>query len=318
MTGKSAKQLPHERRKGEAALSDFAEYVEKQQALRYPSSKQMAAAAAVAVATGSAQGVLEHHEELDDILDSLDLSDPTPRVRLRELLLCPGGDADTLQNLVDIVKERLLEGHGETVFDIGFENSGEGMKLPRDEWDVAQRRLAEAAKTLRADTQLLLTKNVGGDVDGAPTRDGDCSGKVMIRQAPDTVEEVIETRIAVVGNVDAGKSSMLGVLVKGDLMTVGARHESTSFDTNTKLRPGGHHLLAWRLWALTPQARSWFPTRPGESCRGRRLGNAAPKSSHSRISRVTNGTCAPQFSGFCRAAQTIACSWLQPTTGLLA
>ncbi|KAK4250634.1 P-loop containing nucleoside triphosphate hydrolase protein [Corynascus novoguineensis] len=213
MTSKSAKQLPHERRKGEAALSDFAEYVEQQQALRYPSVKQAAAAAA---AESSTQGNLEHHEELDDILDSLNLSDPTPRVRLRELLLSPN-DADALQKLVDVVSERLSEGHGETVFDIGFENNGESMKLSHDEWEIAQKQLAEAAKKLRADTQLLLTKNVGGDKDGAPTKDGDCSGKVMIRQTPATVEKVIETRIAVVGNVDAGKSSMLGVLVKGDL-----------------------------------------------------------------------------------------------------
>lgn len=212
MTSKHAKQLPHERRKGEAALSDFAEYVEKQQALRYPSSKQPAPAA-----TKTTQAELEHHEELDDILDSLNLSDPTPRVRLRELLLSPSGDDGALQKLVDVVEERLLEGHGETVFDIGFENNGECMKLTLDEWDVAYRRLAEAAKKLHADTQLLLTKNVGGELDGTPTKDGDCSGKVMIRQAPGTVEEVIETRIAVVGNVDAGKSSMLGVLVKGDL-----------------------------------------------------------------------------------------------------
>ncbi|KAH6839402.1 P-loop containing nucleoside triphosphate hydrolase protein [Chaetomium sp. MPI-CAGE-AT-0009] len=217
MTSKPAKQLPHERRKGEAALSDFAEYVEKQQALRYPSSRQAQTTTAAAAATKSGQGEVEHHEELDDILSSLDLSDPTPRVRLRELLLSPDGDAEALQRLVDVVKERLLEGHGETVFDIGFENNGEGMKLSREEWDAAHKRLMEAAKKLGADTQLLLTKNVGGDLDGAPTKDGDCSGKVMIRQAPGTVEEVIETRIAVVGNVDAGKSSMLGVLVKGDL-----------------------------------------------------------------------------------------------------
>ena len=223
MASKHAKQLPHEKRKGEAALSDFAEYVEKQQALRFPSSKPApgalaaATAATTATATKAAQDDFEHHEELDDILDSLDLSDPTPRVRLRDLLLSPSDDTGALQRLVDVVKERLLEGHGEAVLDIGFENNGESMKLSRDDWDMAYKRLAEASKKLRADTQLLLTKNVGGELDGAPTKDGDCSGKVMIRQAPATVEEVIETRIAVVGNVDAGKSSMLGVLVKGDL-----------------------------------------------------------------------------------------------------
>jgi GTPase len=42
-------------------------------------------------------------------------------------------------------------------------------------------------------------------------------GKILIRQVPGSAEEVIETRIAVVGNVDAGKSTLLGVLVKGNL-----------------------------------------------------------------------------------------------------
>jgi len=200
-----AKQSLHERRKGEAALSDFAEYVEQQQALRYPSK---AAPAKTATADH------EHHEELDDILDSLNLSDPAPRVRLRDLLL--SNDDESLQHLANTLDERLAEGHGETVFEIGFENNGDCMKLAKDEWDTAFKRLNEAAKKVNADCQLLLTKNVGGELDGAPTREKDCTGKVSIRRAR-TVEEVIETRIAVVGNVDAGKSSMLGVLVKGDL-----------------------------------------------------------------------------------------------------
>ena len=50
---KDSKQLPHERRKGEAALSDFAEYVEKQQALRYPTKAAASAAAATVMVSPS-------------------------------------------------------------------------------------------------------------------------------------------------------------------------------------------------------------------------------------------------------------------------
>lgn len=95
------------------------------------------------------------------------------------------------------------------------------MSLTKQEWDVAWTRLVEAAAKLRADCQLLLTHNVGGDVEAETTNEKnlgtDCSGKVLIRQKPLTIENGIETRIAVVGNVDAGKSTMLGVLVKGGL-----------------------------------------------------------------------------------------------------
>ncbi|KAJ2757377.1 hypothetical protein GGI19_000096 [Coemansia pectinata] len=39
----------------------------------------------------------------------------------------------------------------------------------------------------------------------------------LIRRKPDGVEQILEVRVAVVGNVDAGKSTMLGVLTQGRL-----------------------------------------------------------------------------------------------------
>jgi GTPase len=187
------------------ALSEFADYVEKQQKLRYPST-----------ATSSKVDV-EDHAELD-ILDSLDLVDTSPAVKLKELLL--NQNEDTLAKLVALLETRIEEGHGETVFEIGFENNGESMSLSKDEWDAAMKRLREAARKVRSDCQVLLTKNVGGEQEAESVSNDkvkECSGKILVRQHPATVEDVIETRIAVVGNVDAGKSTMLGVLVKGGL-----------------------------------------------------------------------------------------------------
>lgn len=188
------------------ALSEFADYVEKQQKLRYPSAQPSSSSTAI-----------EEHAELD-ILNSLDLADNSPAVRLKELLL--SHDEDTLARFVTLLEGRIEEGHGETVFEIGFENNGDSMGLTKDEWDISFKRLQEAAKKVRADCQLLLTKHVGGEQEAesaASEKEKDCSGKILVRQHPATVEEVIETRIAVVGNVDAGKSTMLGVLVKGGL-----------------------------------------------------------------------------------------------------
>lgn len=205
---KTAKGLEHEKRKGESALSDFAEYVEQQQNLRYPASAKKPADS------------VEHDVELDELLDSLNLVDSAPRVKLKDLVL--GSDDDTLKKLGDVIVERIEEGAGETVFDLGFENSGESMQLTPEEWHQAYTRLVEAAKRVGADCQLLLTTNVGGKEEAestatSPTKDKSCSGKILIRRIPGKIEDVIETRIAVVGNVDAGKSSLLGVLVKNDL-----------------------------------------------------------------------------------------------------
>ncbi|RSM20629.1 hypothetical protein CDV31_000607 [Fusarium ambrosium] len=210
----SNKPLAHEKRKGESALSDFAEYVEQQQNLRYPTARTATGP------TGEASDGNEHHEELDELFDNLDLADSAPRVPLKDILL--GSNEESLKQLEDLVADRLEEGFGECVFEIGYENNGDSMDLTLDEWNQALETLQAAAKRVRADCDLLLTKNVGGEKEvpstgDKPIKDKSCSGKVLVRQVPATIEDVIETRIAVVGNVDAGKSSMLGVLVKGDL-----------------------------------------------------------------------------------------------------
>ena len=150
-------------------------------------------------------------------MNSLDIADTSPQVRIKELLL--SADEDQLALLKNVLELRLEEGHGETIFEIGFENNGDAMGFNKKEWDVALKRLKEAAGKLNSDCQLLLTNGVGGEVEGetGESKEKDCTGKVLVRQHPASVEEVIETRIAVVGNVDAGKSTMLGVLVKGGL-----------------------------------------------------------------------------------------------------
>ncbi|KAK7934628.1 P-loop containing nucleoside triphosphate hydrolase protein [Apiospora marii] len=67
----------------EAALRDFADFVEKQQALRYPTSKP---ATEVPESPRTPNNKEEQQEELD-ILDSLTPNDGVPQVPLRELLL---------------------------------------------------------------------------------------------------------------------------------------------------------------------------------------------------------------------------------------
>ena len=144
----------------------------------------------------------EEHAELD-ILDTLDLAETSTHVRLKDVLLDTSDNAEvTLQQLSDILQKRMLEGNGETLFDLGQEDNGETMQFSKEQWDVALDRIRRAAKILRADCRVLMTRNVGGpeDVEPLNEKDKSCSGKVMIREAPETPEDVIETRIAVVGN----------------------------------------------------------------------------------------------------------------------
>jgi hypothetical protein len=180
-------------------LSDFADYVERQQALRYPHK----AGASHGVQSTPAATAPDQNAELDELLDALDFTDAAPRVPLKDLLI--GEDEDSLRKLGEIIGERLVEGYGEAVFDLGFENDGQSLQLNKEQWDVALERLQKAAGQKRANCQLLLTKNMMGGVEAEstqtkPSKDKDCSGKVLVRQIPTKPEEVIETRIAVVGN----------------------------------------------------------------------------------------------------------------------
>ncbi|KAJ5653940.1 hypothetical protein N7490_000943 [Penicillium lividum] len=205
-----------ERKRGEVALSEFAEYAEKQQTHR----------SAVAVPpsdsgyeTGSVAPSLEDHAELD-ILDQLCLSDNPRTVKLKELLLGTGEDNEnSLQLLAGTIQARTDEGLGETIFDLGLEDGGDSMGFNLAQWETALQRLREAAETIPAHCRILLTYNVGGpqECPMKTDRPKDVWGKVLIRQHAVNIEEMAEIRMAVVGNVDAGKSTMLGVLVKGGL-----------------------------------------------------------------------------------------------------
>ena len=107
-----------------------------------------------------------------------------------------------MQQLSDILQKRMLEGNGETLFDLGQEDSGDSMGFSKEQWDAALDRIRRAGAVLQAECRVLMTRNVGGDeeVEGLSEKDKSCTGKIMIRQAPETPEDVIETRIAVVGN----------------------------------------------------------------------------------------------------------------------
>lgn len=144
----------------------------------------------------------EDHAELD-IIDTLNLSENPVQVRLKDLLLDTGDDAqDTLQQLSNVLQDRLLEGHGETLFDLGQEDNGESMAFSKEQWDVSLDRIRQAAGFLRADCRILLTRNIGGSEEAETINEKETGaiGKILIRQAPETIEDVIETRIAVVGN----------------------------------------------------------------------------------------------------------------------
>lgn len=182
-------------------MSEFADYVEKQQNLRAHPGRAHSCATTDS-GYGTLNSAVEEHAELD-IIDSLNLSEHSTPAKLKELLLDTSDDAEvTLQHLSNVVQNRLLEGHGEALFDLGQEDNGESMAFNKEQWDVALDRIRQASNFLNAVCRILMTRNVGGpeEVGSLNEKDKNASGKILVRQNPETIEDVIETRIAVVGN----------------------------------------------------------------------------------------------------------------------
>lgn len=197
-------------------MSEFADYVEKQQSQRaYPGRAHSVAPSDSGYATEST--VNEDHTELN-IIDALNLSEKSAQVRLKELLLDNSESADiTSEQLSKILQNRLLEGHGEALLDLGQEDNGESMAFSREEWDHALHRIRRALVSLQADCTILMTRNVGGseEVETVTEKDRSATGKLLIRQNPETIEDVIETRIAVVGN---GRKAISVLVDQADLV----------------------------------------------------------------------------------------------------
>lgn len=101
------------------------------------------------------------------------------------------------------LERRLEEGSGDLVHHAGFDEAGRSLGLSPAQLEGQLEGFRRAAERLGATCHVLARGGAGA--------------WVLVRRVPGGMEAVAEVRVAVVGNVDAGKSTMLGVLTKGVL-----------------------------------------------------------------------------------------------------
>lgn len=111
------------------------------------------------------------------------------------------------EHLVTQMKWRLREGHGEAVYEIGVSDSGYLHGLNDGDMSTSLETLRKMAHKLGASTTILRRKSVA-------TRRSVV--EVLVRKIPDD-QHNIEIRVGVLGGVNAGKSTLLGVLTQGEL-----------------------------------------------------------------------------------------------------
>ncbi|KAI9302135.1 P-loop containing nucleoside triphosphate hydrolase protein [Cunninghamella echinulata] len=91
------------------------------------------------------------------------------------------------------------------------------MSLTKEEYDKCIQTIDEVTKSINVDYADLDNFLDGDNITKKKNNNNEYLGHFMIRKKPTSVEDLLEVRVAVVGNVDAGKSTLLGVLTKGIL-----------------------------------------------------------------------------------------------------
>ncbi|KAM3863134.1 GTP-binding protein 2 [Diretmus argenteus] len=109
------------------------------------------------------------------------------------------------------MKWRLQEGRGEAVYQIGVEDNGMLVGLAEEDMRASLKTLHRMAEKVGADITVLREREVEYDSD-VPRK----IAEVLIRKVPDD-QQFLDLRVAVLGNVDSGKSTLLGVLTQGEL-----------------------------------------------------------------------------------------------------
>lgn len=138
------------------------------------------------------QGILPPEPQLGNIEYKLKLINPT---------------SQRFEHLVTQMKWRLREGKGEAVYEIGVLDSGHLHGLSDMDMAASLDTLRSMANKLGASTTILRRKTVSNQRSVA---------EVLVRKIPDD-QHSIEVRVSVLGGVNAGKSTLLGVLTQGEL-----------------------------------------------------------------------------------------------------
>ncbi|KAG2195215.1 hypothetical protein INT46_010782 [Mucor plumbeus] len=151
---------------------------------------------------------------LESLINSTEDKNETTKL-LKEILLNP--TQQDIKHLTNLISTRIDQGRGETLFEIGLEEDGSSMNLSQDEYTKCIETIRIVTDKLQADfanIDELNTLDPTAKPSNSTTSD---TYHLMIRKRPQSVQDLLEIRVAVVGNVDAGKSTMLGVLTKGVL-----------------------------------------------------------------------------------------------------
>jgi len=112
---------------------------------------------------------------------------------------------DVIEDLLSQLQWKLNEGNGETLYDIGANEDGSLGGLNDEELNVSMENLIMLAKKLHCECSLVCI------------RPGDEGNVALMLVRENKKGRYLDIRISVCGNVDSGKSTLVGVLTSSKL-----------------------------------------------------------------------------------------------------
>jgi len=143
---------------------------------------------------------INEHQHTSMLFDDLAPEDDEGSVEYKWSLVNPTDER--LAHLVTQMKFRLTEGNGECIYELGVEDNGRKKGISDDSLLASVETLRKMASELHAEINIL---------NESQGYEGKCL-QVLVRSAPRSIEDHVDLRIAVAGNVDSGKSTLVGVL----------------------------------------------------------------------------------------------------------
>lgn len=146
---------------------------------------------------------------------------------------------DRIQCIASQMRFRVDEGEGEAIYVIGVSDDGSPVGVTDEDFTESFNNLSMAARENNYSITMLVTKTL---------KNSNKICELLVREKND--QKYIDIKVAVAGTVDAGKSSLLGVLTTGKnddgrgsarLSIFNFRHEISSGRTSSI----AHHILGF-------------------------------------------------------------------------
>ncbi|KZS98433.1 P-loop containing nucleoside triphosphate hydrolase protein [Sistotremastrum niveocremeum HHB9708] len=192
------------------------------------------------------------------------LNDISDESYLQELIFGVDGTEDT--KLRNLLASLLTSNRGEYVIRIGLQPSrlalfsDEPPEYPKD-WSGVERTVDEI-KSGQA-TVFRTADEIGAKASILFQSLQPSPGMIiLLRLPPESISSVAEVRCAVIGNVDSGKSTTLGVLTRGGLDDGRGRARVSLFRHKHEIESGRTSSVGMEILGFSPEG---MPVQPGTS-----------------------------------------------------